>query len=142
MNPSLQSRLVIAASVVLLVFFGVTGLVLDKAFRDSAESAIMERLQTHVYVLLAAAELDEGIMLFMPDQLPEPRFSVAQSGLYAQITDKDGKRIWRSRSLVGTDFPTTSKTGIGQSGFFRSELDDGTSLFVFDYGIKLASKEA
>ena len=142
MNASLQTRLLITASIVLVFFFGVTGLALDKAFRDSAESAVRERLQTQLYVLLAAAELDEDIMLFMPDQLPEPRFSVAQSGLYAQIINKDGKQIWHSRSLIGTDFPTTSEVGVGQSKFFRSQLDDGTPLFVFDYGISWQSGDS
>ena len=95
MNLSLHSRLLAVASVVLLFFFGLTGLVLDKAFRDSAESGVQERLQTHVYVLLAAAEIDAGIMLFMPDELPDPRFSVAQSGLYAQVIDHNSCGLCR-----------------------------------------------
>jgi two-component system sensor histidine kinase PhoQ len=140
-NLSLQSRLLIAASVVLLVFFGVTGLALDRAFRDSAESAIRERLQTHVYVLLAAAELDEGIMLFMPDQLPEPRFAIADSGLYAQVTDRNGKTVWRSKSLLGEQISTVPEVGVGQSAFARTRFEDGTALFLFGYGVSWQSGE-
>ncbi|MCG6976774.1 MAG: GHKL domain-containing protein [Acidiferrobacterales bacterium] len=135
MNLSLHSRLLAVASVVLLFFFGLTGLVLDKAFRDSAESGVQERLQTHVYVLLAAAEIDAGIMLFMPDELPDPRFSVAQSGLYAQVIDHNGKSVWRSRSLLGADFPVSTPVDVGQSNFSRSRLADGSEVFVLGYGV-------
>jgi len=134
-NLSLHTRLLAVASIVLLFFFGLTGLVLDKAFRDSAESGVRERLQTHVYVLLAAAELDADIMLFMPDELPDPRFSVADSGLYAQIVDSGGKTVWRSRSLLGASFPVSAPVNIGQSSFVRTSLAGGSEVFVFGYGV-------
>jgi two-component system sensor histidine kinase PhoQ len=140
-NPSLHTRLLAAASIVLLIFFGLTGLVLDKAFRDSAESAVREHLQTHVYVLLAAAEVDEGIMLFMPDELPDPRFSVAQSGLYAQVVDRNGKQIWHSRSLLGNNFPGMEPVAVGQSRFTRSALSDGSPVFVLSYGVSWQSTD-
>lgn len=135
MNLSLHTRLLAVASIVLLFFFGLTGLVLDKAFRDSAESGVRERLQTQIYVLLAAAEIDAGIMLFMPDELPDPRFSITQSGLYAQVVDNRGKPVWRSRSLLGSAFPVTDPVDIGQSRFTRSKLADDSGVFVLGYGV-------
>ncbi len=142
MNLSLHTRLLAAATFVLLIFFGLTGLVLDKAFRDSAESAVMERLQTHVYVLLASAEVDEGIMLFMPDELPDPRFSITQSGLYARVVDKDNKIIWRSRSLIGSGFTETESVEVGKAHFTRSTLDDGSDIFVLSYGVSWQGTDA
>ena len=55
---SLRGRLLIAASVVLAAFLGLTGLSLDRAFRDSALAAVKDRLQAQVYMLLGAVNLD------------------------------------------------------------------------------------
>ena len=57
---SLHSRLLLAASLVLAGFLGATGLALDKAFRVSAKAAMQDRLQSHIYALLAAADEDEN----------------------------------------------------------------------------------
>mgnify|MGYP001814862558 FL=1 len=45
---SLHSRLLLAASLVLAGFLGATGLALDTAFRNSAEAAMQERLQSYI----------------------------------------------------------------------------------------------
>ena len=54
-----------------MAFLGLTGWALDQAFRESARSAVRERLQTHVYALLAAADFGSDAALLMPDGLPE-----------------------------------------------------------------------
>ncbi|MGH8247332.1 MAG: ATP-binding protein, partial [Gammaproteobacteria bacterium] len=80
---SLHARALLAASLVLAAFLGMTGLVLDKAFRDSAEAAMHDRLQGYIYLLLAGAEMDAwGGVLRGPNDLREPRFSQPGSGLY------------------------------------------------------------
>ena len=38
-------------------FFALASVVLEQGFRDSAEQALKEKLQVHVYSLLSAAEL-------------------------------------------------------------------------------------
>jgi len=42
---SLNARLLIAASIVLTAFLGVTGAILDSAYRNSAENALKDRLK-------------------------------------------------------------------------------------------------
>ena len=84
---SLRSRLLVAASVVLVAFLGLTGLTLDSAFRDSALTAVQSRLQAQVYMLLGAANLDAFNRLTFPQALPEARFSMPDSGLYADVMD-------------------------------------------------------
>ncbi len=82
--PSLNARLLVAATLVLAAFLGLTGFALDRAFRDSAFLAVKERLQTQIYSLLAAAHLDQSPQLVLPEALPEARFSMPGSGLYGQ----------------------------------------------------------
>ena len=94
---SLSGRLRIAASVVLAAFLGLTGLTLDRAFRDSALAAARERLQAQIYMLLGAANLDAFNRLALPKVLPEARFSTPDSGLYADAMDSQGNLVWRSQ---------------------------------------------
>jgi len=112
---SLGRRLLLASGILLIVFLGVTGLVLDNAFRHSALSAVQGRLQAIVYTLLAAAEATPEGSLQMPPELPEARFNTPQSGLYAQVLGEQGP-LWKSSSALGMRLPTVSasKTGVGE----------------------------
>ncbi|BAV34877.1 histidine kinase [Sulfuricaulis limicola] len=105
---SLRARLLLVSAVVLAGFLGLTGLALDQAFRASAESALRERLQSHLYALLAAADLDANSRLELPVELPEPRFNLVGSGLMAEVRDAAGEPVWRSRSALGAEFAGVS----------------------------------
>lgn len=102
---SLNARLLTAASVVLAAFLGLTGLALDRAFRDSALAQVRAALKVEVYALLAAADLDQSEHLLLPERLPEARFGTPGSGLYAQVNDASGALVWRSPSMLGIDIP-------------------------------------
>ena len=71
---SLHRRLLLGALVVAVLFLGLTGLALDQAFRSSLAQAERERLQNHVYTLLAAARIEDGA-LRVPGDLPDGRFA-------------------------------------------------------------------
>ena len=71
--PSLNSRLLITATLVLATFLSLTGLALDKAFQDGVLAAVKDRLQTQIYMLLGAANLGDTGILELPTALPEPR---------------------------------------------------------------------
>lgn len=117
MTRSLGTRLVVTATAVLAAFLGLTGLALDRAFRDSAQTAARERLQAQIYMLLGAAEMAASGQVLMPDRLPDPRFSAPGSGLYAQLTEPSGAVAWRSRSLVGTALALRSQPPPGGERF-------------------------
>jgi two-component system sensor histidine kinase PhoQ len=53
---SLNARLTLAASLVLVAFLGLTGLALERAFRNAGLAAVQDRLQGQVYTLLSAVE--------------------------------------------------------------------------------------
>ena len=61
-------------------------------------------MQSQVYMLLSAAEMDADDRLFLPELFPEPRLSTPESGLYAQVRS-GGETIWQSTSVSGLDLP-------------------------------------
>jgi two-component system sensor histidine kinase PhoQ len=125
---SLNTRLLLASSVVLVAFLGSTGLVLDNAFRASVETGLRDRLQGHVYALLAASDLDPQGRLQLPVELPDPRFSLVGSGLYAEVVRDNGASVWRSKSMLGLNIPFVQTPTLGQHVFTRLTADNGTPL--------------
>jgi two-component system sensor histidine kinase PhoQ len=138
-NLSLTARLLLASSAVLTGFLGVTGLVLDNAFRDSAETALRDRLQGHVYALLAASDQDARGVLQLPAELPDPRFSQIDSGLYAEVLDARGQSLWRGRSLLGVTLPPTPRPAVGERRFERVTSDRGAPLFSLSFTVSWES---
>jgi two-component system sensor histidine kinase PhoQ len=134
---SLHSRLLLAASLVLAGFIGATGLALDKAFRVSAKASMQERLQSYIYALLAAADEDEQGRMTPPKELPEPRFSNPDSGLYAVIAGDDGLPLWRSGSFAGRTVNLIEKQSPGERAFRRLAQSE-TALYVISFGVAWA----
>ena len=135
MTLSLNTRLLLASSVVLAAFLGFTGLVLDSAFRASADTALRDRLQGYVYALLAASDLDARGTLHLPAELPDARFSLIGSGLYAQVVDSSGTSIWRSKSMLGLTIPFASTPGVGQREFAQLAVDRDLPLLSLAFSI-------
>ncbi len=132
--PSLTTRLLIAGSIVLAAFLGITGYTLDHAFRDKAEQALQERLQAHTLGLIAAAELDTHGILHMPATLPETRYNHTGSGLYAQIARNDGKQTWRSPSMDDINETLISGVPPGDKRF-RHGVINGHERYAFALGV-------
>ncbi|HDZ16506.1 MAG TPA: GHKL domain-containing protein [Methylophaga aminisulfidivorans] len=99
-NRSLSNRVLIAVSLVLTAFLGLSAISLNNAFKSSADLEQKKRLKNYVYTLLTAAELNSRGELKLTHDLAEPRFSIPNSGLYAQITNH-GKTVWQSPSAIG-----------------------------------------
>lgn len=116
---SLQTRLVLAFGILLILFLGLAGFVLDRAFKESVAAAVEERLQLQVYALLGVAEPDEE-GFFLPD-LQEARFSQINSGLYGFILDSQGAEVWRS--------PSALEVNLEQANFMNQHLAPGQTVF-------------
>lgn len=132
---SLNARIILAASLVLAIFLALTGIALDQAFRESARAAREERLQGQLYLLIAAAEVDETGRLFMPEPLQEARFGQPGSGLYATIVDGRGKTRWRSRSAINIELPAEKVLAAGKSTFSEQSGIAGAHYFVYRMGV-------
>jgi two-component system sensor histidine kinase PhoQ len=118
---SLSVRLLLSAGLVLAAFFALASVVLEQGFRESAEQALKEKLQVHVYSLLSAAELKNSGDLSMPAGLPEPRFATPGSGLYGFIHSTKKNPIWRSPSAIGLNVTPPPELKAGNSAFLMAE---------------------
>jgi len=132
---SLSGRLLLWVSGLLVIFFGLTGLGLDLAFRNASERAVREVLEVRVIMLLGAAEPENGT-LALSGELPDPRFAQPGSGLYASLVDKQGKVLWRSPSSTGTEIPAGPAPAAGQRNFRQARASDGTPVLALSYGIE------
>jgi two-component system sensor histidine kinase PhoQ len=133
---SLSARLLVSVSVLLLFFFGATIVVLDIAFRKTAEQAQEDILDGHLMALIAAAEPTDDGVLGMPPDMPEPRFGNIGSGLYAEIRNAVGDAIWRSRSVLGLAIPIGIAPDVGENLFQQEALTDGTPLLTLSLSLQ------
>ena len=131
---SLQTRLLLTASIILTIFLGLTGTALFQAFQNSAERAEQGKLEGQLYGLLGAAELNSMGKLEMVNDLAEPRFSVPESGLVAEIVDYQGQLIWQSASTLGMKLPAQKVLDVDESSFQRLQINN-SSWFSYSYGI-------
>jgi two-component system sensor histidine kinase PhoQ len=127
---SLSFRLLFAAGIVLAAFFALVAAVLERSFQESAEQALKEKLQIHVYSLLSTADFSRTGHLKMPQNQQEPRFSNPGSGLHAFVQTPKHRPVWRSNSAIGVPLipspalkPGTSAFSLDPSGHFVLHYD-------------------
>ncbi len=137
---SLHRRLLLAALAVAVLFLGLTGLALDQAFRSSLAQAERERLQNHVYTLLAAGRVEDDVLGIASD-LPDSRFHQPAGGLYGRIVDADGNVVWRSGSLSGLEWPRGDTVAPGERRFARLELNREPARSL-GYGLRWSDPDA
>lgn len=131
---SLTNRQLIAITLVLSAFLGISAISLYNAFASSVETAQKQRLLSYVYTLLTAAEISDDGQLIMQENLAEPKFSIPNSGLYAQITS--GNRIvWQSPSVIGLFLALPYHPGPSEQLYSRINLDNGMKLQNLAFGI-------
>jgi two-component system sensor histidine kinase PhoQ len=133
---SLRARLLLVSAVVLAGFLGLTGIALDQAFRASAESALRERLQSHLYALLAAADLNASNQLELPMELPEPRFNLVGSGLMAEVRDAAGTPVWRSRSALGAELNGASSSAPGERVYTQTAAGETAARLMLSFATR------
>jgi len=136
MLSSLSARLLVSVSLLMLLFFGATIIVLDTAFRTAGEQARRDILDGHLMQLLAAANPNEEGALTFPPDMHEERFNTIGSGLYGELRDDDNFAVWRSRSALGLELPTDAFPPLGSHVFRRESLADGTPLLTLAMAVQ------
>ncbi len=135
---SIQNRLLVGFSFLLAVFLGLTGIVLDRAFRDSIAAGASEQLQLQLYVVLSAIDEENG-EFFLLEDLREPRFSQLNSGLYSFVSSRTSGELWRSNSALDLRLQDESilrlEMPVGESIFTSTRTAEGDELFLSSYGI-------
>jgi two-component system sensor histidine kinase PhoQ len=134
-KKSLSSRLLVMTAVVLIAAFAATLLLLDAIFRTTSEAAIKDLLEVQVLALVSVAEPGPRGGLAFPGQLPESRLSSMESGLFAEILDARGARIWRSPSTTGVALAEGLSVRPGERLYQRRMLADGKEVLVLGVGL-------
>ncbi len=129
---SMSTRLLLAASIVLAAFFGLTGFTLNKVFRESAETAVRDRLEGHVYTLIAATIIGKDKGLQLPTHLS---FSHPSSKLFAQAISNDAKKVWRSPSSIDRKYMFRWALQPDVTKFENIKMSDDVELIVFSLGV-------
>lgn len=151
MRYSITRRLLGSHLLILAAFLGLAGVALDRAYRSSSEVALRDNLQAHIYMLLAAAQEDQGGRMVIPEALPAPVFNRPDSGLYAVVESDAAGYRWRSLSLLGLDAPGMIGLPPGNSRFRlagdRAILEQGISWEddngqLLDYAVSIAADRA
>jgi two-component system, OmpR family, sensor histidine kinase PhoQ len=114
---SLRARVLIWVGLALTVLFALTVYGLDRAFRSTSDRSREELLDAQLFGLIALTETDEHGQLSLPPDAINPRFSVADSGLYAVLRDGQGSAVWQSQSLTGRPFPAVDPPPPGVEHF-------------------------
>ena len=135
---SLRARLLGVSAAVLLAFVVLTGAVLDRAFRDSADAAQGERLEALLYLLMGALDVAPDGRLMMPEPLPEARLALPGSGLYAAIVEGDGSRQWTSGSTLGLEIPFARGLAPAERRNDVQTATDGRAYRVVSQGVRWA----
>jgi two-component system sensor histidine kinase PhoQ len=129
---SLQARQLLAASLGLVAFLGLTGYALDRAFAETAETALRQRLENYVWAYIERSELSRAGELILPDVPPDSRFTRIGSGLYAGVKAKDF--LWESGSALGRRLPFQDELAPGEIRF-EGPLDTVAGpIYRYSYG--------
>jgi hypothetical protein len=141
---SLNQRILLSATLVLLIFIVGIAIALDRAFYDSARLGVQDRMLARILLLMGDAEVDEQGTLFMPSNLLDSEFSRPDAATYALIIDQAEKITWQSTSALNKQIPalnsdnSTASTGEGKSAFYsileareelsKMEIEDPSDL--------------
>ncbi len=119
-RPSLRGRLMLLGILALLVSLGGLGIALDRAFSAATISAIDERLENIVLLLLAHIDPEQPRLGFESPPRDE-RLSQPESGLFAGIAAAEWQ--WQSPSALLHGAPPIAPAPLG-SGVFAGPLPD------------------
>lgn len=138
---SINSRMLIAASITLFGFLGVTGVTLEGSFRASAEESLKERLRVHLNALIASADVEDDGTMRLIYALPETRFFTERSGLYAKIVGNDGAIVWSSPSLAGMTIPVRVGLARGETRYAYLRTSEGEPVLAYMLGVTWGEQE-
>ncbi|MBN7139023.1 two-component sensor histidine kinase [Lysobacter enzymogenes] len=112
---SLRARQLLAASLGLLAFLALAGVALDRAFLETAENNLRQRLTSYALAYAADTDFGRGGEIIPPYDPPDPRFDRPGSGLYAEVILPNGH--WDSMSAQGPVLPDGGMLRAAQESF-------------------------
>ncbi|MFT4045896.1 MAG: ATP-binding protein [Solimonas sp.] len=116
-----------STAMVLMVFVGLGGLALEKAFESALLQAQQDKLEGLIYALLGAASTtSDGELTISLDAVPDRRLREPLSGLQAALFNDSGVMVWSSSQTL--DVPSPPHLRIGEWRFQRLRSPNAFSL--------------
>jgi len=137
---SLNLRIILSATLVLVIFITLTAAALERAFVDSAESGLRDKLTSQLYALMAAAEVSDDAIV-MPSNELDALLGLPSSGVYAFVTNAAGETLWQSSSALGAELPPPLALDSGDRRFAKTHAGDA-DFYSFAYGVNWATSNA
>jgi len=101
---SIHQRVFLSAMFTLCIFLGLSVWFLEGFFKNYVEENMQDRLQNHIYSLLASAnENDQGRMR-LPEILANPLLNQPYSGTRAYVSGENNNYYWSSASALNSNF--------------------------------------
>lgn len=131
---SLNQRVLLSATLVLLIFIVGIAWMLDRAFYDSARLGVKDRLFAKVLMLMGDAEVEESGELDVPTNLLDAELGHVNSDTYAFIVGPSNRIVWRSTSSLNKPVPDISLAEKGKKEFAQIQIND-LPYFIYRYGV-------
>jgi two-component system sensor histidine kinase PhoQ len=128
----LRLRLVVLAILLLAISLGLVGYALDATFHRSSEAGLQARMESLVYLVLAATDANEDGSLTVEDDLGDPRLGQPGSGIYAHV--QGNLNEWASPSSLSVGLPELPHIPAGESSF--AVPSGGNDFYTFLYGVR------
>ncbi len=119
------------AVLLLTISLGLVGFALDAAFHRSAEAGLQARMESLVYLVLAASDVDENGLLTVEDDPGDPRLGQPGSGIYAHVYGDLNE--WVSPSSIALGLPKLPRIPAGESSFTKPATENG--FYTYGYGV-------
>jgi two-component system sensor histidine kinase PhoQ len=88
-------------------------------------------MESYVYLVLAAAEVDASGRLLVSENLGDPRFGQPGSGIYAHL--HGAEQHWSSRSSLGLALPELASVNAAEKRF--TPPSSALGYYVYQYGL-------
>ncbi len=131
---SLNQRVLLSATLVLLIFIVGIALALDRAFYDSARMGVQDRLFAKLLMLMGDSEVEESGVLDVPTNLLDAEFGHVNSDTYAFIINHTNAITWQSTSSLNEKIPAVALLEKGKKEFAQIMVD-GKPHFMYSYGV-------
>ncbi len=120
------------AVLLLTISLGLVGFALDAAFHRSAEAGLQARMESLVYLVLAASDVDENGLLTVKDDPGDPRLGQPGSGIYAHVFGDLNE--WVSPSSLAVALPELPNIPAGKSSFSVPAVEN--DFYTYSYGVR------
>ena len=120
------------AILLLSVSLGLVGFGLDAAFHKSSVTSLQARMESLLYLVLAATDVDEDGSIRVQEDIGDPRLGLPGSGFYARVQGDSNQ--WSSPSSVTVSLPELVQTPTGENVFAVPEHE--SEFYSYRYGVQ------